>query len=193
MNTNTGTINWAGNIIQHVDTGGSHDLVYGNALNNYFYTASGNDTIDAGGGNDTIEGRSGDDLYIFTGTWGADSIIDSGNTDTVDFSAITSAIVANLNSGTGNEVSDGTNTVNWASSVIENIITGSGNDGIDGNSSANSIQSGAGADTMDGFAGNDTLNGGDGNDVYVFSITGWGNDTIIDSSGTSDRVVFWNS
>ncbi len=179
-------INWASDIIEGVQGGTGNDLIYG-SINH--------DLLIGGGGNDTLSGGAGWDTYEYNINrlaWGHDTIIDSGDTDKIDFYAngwsVSSSVTINLNSGTGHEATDGTNTVNWAGNVIENASGGSGNDFIIGNSDANHIAGYGGNDTIEGGGGNDTLDGGDGNDLYYYQ-NGWGADSIIDSSGI-DRVTF---
>ena len=93
---------------------------------------------------------------------------------------------------------------------IENVIGGSGNDELTGDDRANQLTGGFGNDILDGGAGNDTLNGGagndtldggagddvlfggDGDDVYLITPVGvsGGTDTVTDSGGTADKLVF---
>jgi serralysin len=140
-------------------------------------------TITSTTADETLNGSTGDDTYVFSSSFGQDSITDGGGTDTVDFSAITAGLTINLTSGAGNEVTDGTNTVNWSSDVIENAIGGSGNDSITGNTGNNSLSGGAGSDTLSGGAGSDYLDGGDGADTVYGDA---GNDTIYNGAGEDD-------
>jgi trimeric autotransporter adhesin len=71
------------------------------------------------------------------------------------------------------------NTLSWSSGVIENIIGGSGNDTLTGNSVANNFT---------GKAGNDTISGAAGDDIYQINV-GDGQDTLSDSSGTTDKIL----
>src|SRR5262249_30574192 len=104
------------------------DNILGTDYDNVLTGNAGDDTLNGGLGNDTLDGGSGNDRYVYTGAWGSDSISDSSRTDTVDLSAITNNLTINLTSSSGNEVTDGTNTINWSSSVIENVFSGSGSD-----------------------------------------------------------------
>jgi Ca2+-binding RTX toxin-like protein/subtilisin-like proprotein convertase family protein len=158
------TINWTGDIIENVKAG------------------TGNDSITGSSGANSLNGGAGNDTYTFVNGWGSDSIMDASGIDTVNLATVTSNLNVNLGAGAGNEVSDGTSTINW-SDTIENITTGSGIDTINGTSGDNSITSGAGSDAIWAAGGNDTTDGGDGNDRYVYT-GAWGSDSILDSFGT---------
>ncbi|MDH4378675.1 MAG: M10 family metallopeptidase C-terminal domain-containing protein [Vampirovibrionales bacterium] len=64
--------------------------------------------------------------------------------------------------------------VTWNGSTIENVLGGLGNDTLTGTSGANLLAGGQGNDTLDGQGGDDT---------YRFG-SGFGTDTITDSSGS---------
>jgi Ca2+-binding RTX toxin-like protein len=57
---------------------------------------------------------------------------------------------------------------------------------------ADSLTGLEGNDTLDGGAGNDTLNGGNGSDRYLITALTGGDDTVTDTGGTDDALV-WNS
>jgi Ca2+-binding RTX toxin-like protein len=177
------TISWTGNIIENIHTGSGRDTVNGSTGDNYISTGAGSDAIWAGLGNDTIDGGEGNERYVYNGAWGNDSIIDSSGNDQLDFSTSTLNINFNLTSGNGNEVTSGQNTINWNDNVIENVKAGSGNDSIIGSIADNTLSGGAGNDMLNGSAGNDTLDGDIGNDTYLYT-NAWGNDSILDVSGT---------
>jgi Ca2+-binding RTX toxin-like protein len=68
----------------------------------------------------------------------------------------------------------------------------SGTTGIDtliGTSGPDYIKALAGNDKIAGGAGNDTTDGGGGNDTYSYK-EGWGIDTLIDASGSTDHLNF---
>jgi|GEM_PF-259753 len=200
----TNLVNWDGNIIQNAIGGSGNDTLLGNEADNQLSGNSGNDslsgyagndtlsagngddTLVGGTGNDSLDGGSGNDDYIFANGWGVDVVTDSTGTDTIDLSNVTANLTVNLVSGSGDEVSDGSNTINWSGNAIENITTGSGNDSITGDSDANLIIAGAGDDTLDGGSGADTLMGGTGNDVYVVNNTGV---TITENAGEGTDTV----
>ncbi|HEY9080489.1 beta strand repeat-containing protein [Magnetovibrio sp.] len=57
------------------------DVMHANAATGSILLGNGgNDTLSSGAGNDTLKGGSGADTYVFSGTWGADKVIDDGGT-----------------------------------------------------------------------------------------------------------------
>lgn len=181
-----------------VISGTGNDQLYGDTGNDSITAGSGNDQITGGSGNDTLDGGTGDDIYYFADSWGADLITDnSTDINQLNLSSVTSALTINLNSGAGNEVTDGTNTINWTGNLFTYVYSGSGNDTITGDSDVNAllggggndiISAGDGNDVLNGEVGNDTLNGGNGNDKYVFYSGNFGSDMITDLSGTTDEI-----
>ncbi|SCZ13531.1 peroxidase family protein [Microvirga guangxiensis] len=134
--------------------GGDADMLYGDAGNDRIFGDDGNDLIDAGAGNDTVYGGAGNDLIVASvgdGNdvyYGDDMAGGSGN-DTLDMSAITANITANLgsngaSSGTVTSSQSGSDTI-WG---IENIVTGSGNDVITASRAVNVIDGGGGNDVF---------------------------------------------
>ena len=74
-----------------------------------------------------------------------------------------------------------------------NTLTG--NAGIDfmfGGAGNDTLNGGEGDDQLDGGAGNDALNGGNGSDRYLITELTGGNDTVTDTGGTDDALV-WNT
>jgi Ca2+-binding RTX toxin-like protein len=133
--------------------GSDADMLYGDAGNDRVFGDDGNDLIDAGMGIDTVYGGAGDDRIMASVNdgndvyYGDDMTGGTGN-DTLDMSAITANISANLgaNGGSGSVFStqSGADTI-WG---IENIVTGSGNDTITANHAVNVIDGGAGSDVF---------------------------------------------
>lgn len=123
----------------------------GDSGNNAIVGGAGTDTLNGGAGNDTLTGGAGNDLFIVDSS--ADQIIElaGGGTDTVQVSAGSFTLSAEI------EILTYTGLANFAGT---------------GNASANQITGGNGADTLDGAGGNDTLVGGNGNDVYVVDSAG---------------------
>lgn len=79
-------------------------------------------------------------------------------------------------------------TLNGTSGV--DVLSGySGNDTLYGHGGDDTIVAGDGDDVLVGGEGGDFLQGGYGNDTYVYN-DGDGWDTIIDLSGSSDKLVF---
>ena len=178
------TITYTGNTIPSTLDGGNGndtitgsnaaDSITGDAGNDSLIGGGGNDTLVGGAGNDTMTGGAGNDTYIFAAaaTAEADVVNETANngTDTLDFSAMTTAVTVNLSSDTLATMTNRTVKTQTAGQFanFENVIGGSGNDTITGNAAANSIQGGAGNDTFfvkDGTTKADTVDGGAGTDV----------------------------
>ncbi|MBV5277646.1 MAG: hypothetical protein J0647_01100, partial [Campylobacteraceae bacterium] len=150
-----------------------------------------NDTIKnienfrGGSGDDTITGKSGEANTLYGGAGndtltgnlggnGAHDLLDGeSGTNSINYSAQTIALTADLTQSKIIQTSDATNYDSLAN--IQNIYTGSGNDTLigdgsinimDGGSGNDSFKGGAGADTLYGQAGNDTFFGGSGNDTF---------------------------
>ncbi|MBJ6127906.1 peroxidase family protein [Microvirga splendida] len=134
--------------------GADADMLYSDAGNDRIFGDDGNDMIDAGAGNDTVYGGAGDDLIVASANDGndvyyGDDMAGGLGTDTLDMSAITANITANLggngaSNGSVFSSQSGTDTV-WG---VENIVTGSGNDTITANHAVNVIDGGAGNDVF---------------------------------------------
>ncbi len=158
------------------------------------------DTLDGGAGSDRLEGGLGDDTYVFTGSsFGYDVIgADAGGVDAVRL-GLSLARTSLLGQGESLLI---------AESRGRSSVTVEGQYDADGPSieklelaggttldltrgltfrggSGGDVISGSGfADTIIGGAGNDYLAGGEGKDTYVFA-RGWGDDRVVDASGTS--------
>ena len=134
--------------------GDGADMIYGDAGNDRILAGKGNDLIDGGVGNDTIFGEEGDDLFVASAGDGDDVYYGDGmdggsGNDTLDMSAISADIVADLGTGFMGRgsvfsVQSGSDTIRG----VENIVTGSGNDTVTASAAVN---------VMDGGAGNDTF------------------------------------
>jgi Ca2+-binding RTX toxin-like protein len=110
--------------------------------------------------------------------------------DTLNYTAYTTSLTIDLNTGSANDVNGGTAgfvTLN----TFENVIGGSADDTLTGDANANILDGRGGVDNILGLGGNDTLiggtgddimDGGLGDDVYGFS-DGWGTDTVNDQAG----------
>jgi Ca2+-binding RTX toxin-like protein len=133
--------------------GAGADMVYGDAGADRILAEGGDDFVNGGAGNDTVFGGGGSDLIVAEAgdgddTYYGDDMTGGAGSDTLDMSAITANITANLGSGfmgrgSVSSSQSGSDTI----SGVENIITGSGNDVITANSSANIMDGGAGNDT----------------------------------------------
>ena len=121
------------------------------------------------------------------------TIIDSGGTDTVDFSGYSDDQVIDLtvtDSGDAHATASSIgglkgNMMLAAGTVIENAVGGSGDDVITGNAEANVLTGNAGDDRLIGVAGADTLIGGAGDDTLE---GGAGDDTLTGGAG-ADRLT----
>ena len=83
--TGTSHLNGTGNALSNYIEGNSgNNVLDGGTGNDTLVGGSGNDTLKAGSGNDTLNGGSGNDLYIASGVFGADVIIDSDATANKD-------------------------------------------------------------------------------------------------------------
>ena len=141
----------------------------------------------------TANAFTGDTVYGFNTTISADTsriwnefsdyayrtastIVDSGGTDTIDFSGYDTDQRIDLTVQTGGMTSQNSSDIGGRignltlaiGTVIENAISGSGDDALVGNGSDNMLVGGAGNDTLSGRSGNDGLHGGDGTDTAVF-------------------------
>ncbi|MBS0260989.1 MAG: hypothetical protein JSS02_03460, partial [Planctomycetes bacterium] len=197
-----------GGAIQNVTGGSGNDILTGNRVDNVLiggagddqlYGGDGNDTLIGGAGNDQLVGGAGNDIYSFTANsaLGSDTLSENTGegTDTLDFSATTSAIVLDLSSAALQTVNANLMlTLAVSAFEFENVTGGSGNDTLTGNALNNVISGGAGNDTLQGGAGNDLLIGGGGNDTYLFvADSPLGSDTLDESGGGIDTVSFQNT
>ena len=144
------------------------------------------------------------------------TIIDSGGTDTVDFSGYSADQVIDLtvtDSGDAHATASSIgglkgNMMLAAGTVIENAVGGSGDDVITGNAQdnvltgnagddrllgvagADTLIGGAGDDTLEGGEGDDRLTGGAGKDRFVYASADTGHDRITDFTRGEDRIDF---
>jgi Ca2+-binding RTX toxin-like protein len=152
------------------------DVLYGDALNNWF---------EGGGGIDVLVGNEGDDVLM--GGLGNDNIDGGAGSDTADFNDKTTSVSITLNGASGARAFV-TGLAEDFLLRIENIIGGSAADSLTGDALANTLNGGTGSDTVSGGAGNDTLVVGARGvgDIDVAS-GGAGRDTI-DLSGMASAV-----
>jgi Ca2+-binding RTX toxin-like protein len=130
--------------------------------------STGDGTNIAVGGLSNVEnviGGSVDDTFISDDTTIANEFTGNAGTDTVNYSAMTTDVTVNLDTGT--TIGTGGDTL----TTIENVTTGSGDD------------------TLQGDTNDNVLTGGLGDDTYVFDVNP-GNDTINDAGGTNDTFSF---
>jgi serralysin len=165
--------------IENISAGSGNDRITGDGSANRIDGGGGNDLILGGAGNDTINGGDGNDTII--GGAGVD-VVDGGNgIDT--YAWLAGDAVVDMVAGTA------TWTIAETFTNIENMSGGSGNDRITGDGNANRIEGGGGNDTINGGLGNDQLYGGTGDDTFIFTVTNFGTDTIMDFDVVGGDVV----
>jgi len=172
-----------------VTSAGGEDTLTGNANGNVFT---------AGAGNNTLARGLGDDLYVFGNGWGHDTVTEdpaSGSdegADTLDFSAITSAITVTINADGSLAVSD-TNGNTVMAGNVENLIGGSGTNTLDyslydrgvvvdlSTGEATGFYNVSGFTVVRGTDYKDTITGDD----QAKTLTGGGSENRIDASAFS--------
>jgi Ca2+-binding RTX toxin-like protein len=151
--------------------GSGRDLLTGDAGDDRLFGDAGDDVIEGGTGNDTVYGGAGNDRVIATVGDGDDTYFGDTEEDTLDYSAISANITADLGNGIGQHGS-----VTSAQSGIdrvfgfEDFIGGSGNDTVIANSVAN------------------VMDGGGGNDTFVFGSAGDANGDTIKGFQPGDKI-----
>lgn len=158
--------------------GSGNDIVDGGADDDVIFGDAGNDTLIGGLGNDVIKGGADNDIFMVQSTGdGRDSYDGGDGIDTLDYSALNTAVNLTLKDGVTTYQTD-------TIENIENVIGGSAADKLTGNSLDNVLTGNAGDDTLKGGAGNDILNGGGGLDNLDGGI---GNDQLF--GGLNDDVL----
>jgi predicted extracellular nuclease/2',3'-cyclic-nucleotide 2'-phosphodiesterase (5'-nucleotidase family) len=180
----------------HIDGGADNDSLYGEAGDDLIEGGTGDDTIDGGAdddvifgdegndtligglGNDTIKGGADNDTFVIQATGdGRDSYDGGDGIDTLDYSALSTAVNLTLKDGVTTYQTD-------TIENIENVIGGSAGDKLTGNSLDNVLTGNAGNDTLKGMAGHDVLDGGEGDDTLDGGV---GNDQLF--GGIGDDVL----
>ncbi|MCK1404900.1 peroxidase family protein [Bradyrhizobium sp. 76] len=151
--------------------GAGRDLITGDGGDDRLFGDAGDDALEGGAGNDTVYGGAGNDRIIATVGDGNDTYFGDTEEDTLDYSAISANITADLGNGIGQHGSvasaqSGTDQIFG----FEDFIGGSGNDTIVASSVAN---------VMDGGAGNDT---------YVFGSAADANGDTIKGFQPGDKI-----
>ncbi|MDQ1195402.1 cadherin domain-containing protein [Agrobacterium sp. SORGH_AS 787] len=125
-----------------------------------------NDVLTGDQGTNVLRGGAGDD--VLNGGAGSDTLDGGAGIDTADYSTATTAVIVDLNAGTGlNGDAQGDTLI-----AIENVTGGAGNDVLTGTSGVNVLRGGAGDDVLAGLAGADTLDGGAGSNTADYSASG---------------------
>lgn len=151
--------------------GAGRDLITGDAGDDRLFGDAGDDALEGGAGNDTVYGGAGNDRVIATVGDGNDTYFGDTEEDTLDYSAISANIAADLGNGIGQHGS-----VASAQSAtdqifgFEDFIGGSGNDTIVASSVAN------------------VMDGGGGNDTYVFGSAADANGDTIKGFQPGDKI-----
>lgn len=139
-----------------------------------------------------------DEFSTVSGESGRTTLADTGGTDTINASAVTSSSSINLTPDTVSVI-DGVDLTITTGTVIENVHTGDGNDSITGNTADNNlfgwrgddiISGGAGNDLLFGGTGSDQLTGGAGSDLFHYSETDDAVDSITDFNHAEDGFTF---
>ena len=144
------------------------------------YTASGRSLLMVS--TETLNGGAFEDRFIFAnGATLPGNIDGSGGKDTVDFSAYTTDLWVDLDTGAVEENVTWNILIGGGVSSVENFLAGSGNDMLFGNSKDN---------LLDGGAGDDWIDGGDGNDVIY---TGSGNNILFGGRGMDTAYIAYGS
>lgn len=118
------------------------------------------------GSNDAY--NTGDSIYALQAGKGY-TIWDTGGTDTMDASAVSSASILDLREGHYSSVGGTKNIAIAYDVIIENATTGAGGDTIYDNEADNTINAGGGNDTVYFTVGSDTADGGDGTDTAMLA------------------------
>lgn len=180
---------FGGNQNDTLNGGTGDDKIDGGDGNDTIFGGSGNDTLTGGGGNDTIGGGDGNDSFIEGIGSGDDSYIGGSGIDRVDYSAVTSAMIVDLNAAIVDGVTIGTATSAESGTDffqgIDAVTGGSGNDVLNGSESGETLRGGGGNDVLIGNGGDDNLGGGDGNDT----LTGGDGDDVL-SGDSGDDTLF---
>ena len=161
----------------------------------------GNDQINGKGGNDDLRGRLGNDIYYFADGFGVDKLIDTGGTDTLSFSTLTTGVNVYLLPEWGNDYNavydddDTTLRVSMSNStkdsIIENVVGGLGEDYIAGGKANNTLKPGGGATDRlvdrGGYDGTTEFPAiAVSNDTYRGFKDNTGTDYVTDYGGTAD-------
>ena len=173
-----------------------NDLLVGDAGDDNLYGEIGNDTLRGGAGNDSLWGADDQDTFILDNNNGLDAIYggEAGTDfDTVNASNITtSGVSVNVTGVEAGQVTAGANGTIANFVEIENFILTGQNDQFtsgEGINSAETVDTGAGADSISTGAGNDVVYAGIGADTVD---GGTGNDTIHLGADSDADVIILN-
>lgn len=134
-------------------------------------------------GNDFFRAKEGVSGISFDGF--------DGVRDRVDFSAFTSGVTVDMETGAGTVLIVNVEEVN-GTAYADNLTGSAANEWFFGNAGADEISGGGGDDYIEGGAGVDTLDGGGGDDTFYFR--GSSDDLdIVSGSGGTDTVFLAGS
>ena len=158
--------------------GNDNDILLGHAGEDLLRGGNGDDFLAGGEGVDSVFGESGNDIVSGDIDGAVDSYDGGMGMDTLDYSAASLSIEADLGAeyATSSEIGED-NVVDF-----ETIKTGSGNDTIRGSDDDDTIDSGGGDDELFDRDGADNVAGGGGNDV-VFAAADAAGDTYRGGDG----------
>ncbi len=133
---------------------------------------------------ENLAGGAGDDRFaIGSGRTIAGTIGGGAGRDTLDYSAYTTTVRANLATGSATGIRGG---AIGSVTGVEDLTGGSGADVLIGDAAANVLTGNGGNDVLTGGAGDDTLHGDAGRDVLI---GGNGADSIFGGSGDDILVA----
>jgi Ca2+-binding RTX toxin-like protein len=200
------TIHGRGTVIENAVGGAGHDVIRGNAANNWLRGGDGNDQLDGRTGQDTLEGGEGNDTFAIdatalSGSFGGspftipvwDMIVEKAN-EGVDTARVT------VGGGLAAPVTEYLLHQNVENAVLVAPAGGYGygftlkgnalDNALTGGTGIDRIEGGDGNDTLNGAAGLDTLVGGEGDDTYHLSDVNFVSYDLEDSFGMEyDQVV----
>jgi Ca2+-binding RTX toxin-like protein len=187
--------------------GTGDDHLFGGAGIDVMTGGEGDDVLDGGAGNDEMTGGAGRDTFRMAGAFGADTIADfeEGDTVFVDFAGGLSFNMMTIDqTGTRLSFFGGSSpsimlagvslvdadlksgTGGMTISMLPRTPGTEGDDVLVGTSGDDVLLGGDGNDTLDGGAGNDVLSGGAGDDVLIVSA----GEDILDGGDGFDTADF---
>lgn len=138
--------------IQNAIGGGNDDTLIGD---------DGNNALDGGAGANALYGLDGDDLFAGgTATGGANQLWGGAGTNTVDYSALNSAVSVDLGAGGGYVLRGTALVLTDQLNLIQNATGGAGDDRLIGDDGDNRLEGGLGTNALYGLSGDDVLVGG---------------------------------
>jgi Ca2+-binding RTX toxin-like protein len=151
--------------------GSGQDMLFGDQGNDRLFGEDGDDIIEGGTGNDTVYAGAGDDRVIAAVNDGDDIYWGDEGRDTVDYSAYTADVKADLGNGLLQHGSfESTQGGNDTIFGFENFIGGSGNDTVVASAAVN------------------VMDGGPGSDTYVFKSAADANGDVIKGFQPGDKI-----